>query len=167
MKFGTNIFPHNFGRSRYAAVFQKLDGSNMGPKARRSRLIFLKQKKICHFFSFSKLQTVKMAKWAKNTGNRKPPLAGNKTNFCQRESWGCLCFFILQFLFFGLHSRNLTNWYQKRPYFKGSYLFQTIILGIQPLVFGDVRFSHPRFCLTSSCCNSATLEVMTVPMVAC
>ena len=28
--------------------------------------------------------------------------------------------------------------YQKWPYFKGVHLFQTIILGIQPSVFGDV-----------------------------
>ena len=38
---------------------------------------------------------------------------------------------------FNLHPRNLTQ-IPKIAIFKGSYLFQTIILGIQPLVFGSV-----------------------------
>ena len=44
-----------------------------------------------------------------------------------------------------LKPRNLR--YQKWPYYKGIHLFQTIILGIHPLVFGDVSALNAITCL--------------------
>ena len=40
---------------------------------------------------------------------------------------------------------SLPDRYQKLPYVQGVHLFRAIILGIQPLVFGDVRESEVVF----------------------